>query len=795
MVLIYEGIVAGIFDYDYAPAPDIVDGKRVYMNISQEGRDDLDDLRETGMLYGLKLSSKKYQSTVALRITAIGEEHLRRMLTAEDRDAVHSVAYAPGESHTLRNLLKVTWESKSARFMLLSDAGYKMESTITEIESVSYVSSPYIPASVRKGGRENKQNADRVSELVNAVSTIKDQLDEKLTLNDVRLIIGEWIPMGANQIVALNDKLGSSERVQGGFFTATIDDFPDATQFRGKSEGLTAVRLLDYDETSYVNFEAEVFFDNEDNILQIENFGVHFGESGLVTYGLRLDAIMDRVKNKLSLDLMSRLLVDVTNDSSKVVSNLFAAHQKSMLDLTFLEDADNRDKFNCIIADAIHPKMPAEKYMDKEENENEIKQVIGDTYSAHDLNADELIVLGKGGLMICGPNVLRHQASVIVYSGFKARSIFMKCVFNRCFMLADVLKRARGIIENYQNNPESMDIVRKTLSTCTEEVITLGEIQTFLEESVDGLLLPQPFEGDDASQELAKILNLEDAMHRLLRRAVDMKKTIEGCGNELGALREMSAVISSVKKFTINEGIESTTKNLEDAFRAQARNSTQLEIMQVVLAGSLAFDIVDRTFGQYMSIADRIGWVVDYIQPAIVELPLGWFALNMVFWLILGGGLIILMRRLSYLGNAVDAKKIKVNRRVHIRRLASFLAQKEMEAVSIGEDDKSTVKKYTWVEEKNTAKWKGIPPRFDLVVDERYGFILSAFLQVTKRQTQLTADQIWDMFLDELAAHGVWDTSHSKESTWDGRSAALAAPARAGRALGAGQALGAGKAG
>jgi hypothetical protein len=66
--------VAGIFDYDYAPAPDIVDGKRVYMNISQEGRDDLDDLREAGMLYGLKLSSKKYQSTVALRITTIGRD-------------------------------------------------------------------------------------------------------------------------------------------------------------------------------------------------------------------------------------------------------------------------------------------------------------------------------------------------------------------------------------------------------------------------------------------------------------------------------------------------------------------------------------------------------------------------------------------------------------------------------------------------------------------------------------------------------------------------------------------------
>jgi hypothetical protein len=131
-----------------------------------------------------------------------------------------------------------------------------MESTITEIESVSYVSSPYIPSCVRKWGRESKRNTDRTGALVNAVSNIKDELDENLTLNDVRLVIGEWIPMGANQIVALNDKLGSSERVQGGFFTSQVDQNPDSSEFIGISEGLTEVNILDFDETAYVNFEA-----------------------------------------------------------------------------------------------------------------------------------------------------------------------------------------------------------------------------------------------------------------------------------------------------------------------------------------------------------------------------------------------------------------------------------------------------------------------------------------------------------------------------------------------------------
>jgi len=91
------------------------------MNISQEGRDDLDDLREAGMLYGIKLSSKKYQSTVALRITVIGEAHLRQHLTAADRQAVQDVVYTPGMPHTPQHLIQVSWNSKLSRFMLISE--------------------------------------------------------------------------------------------------------------------------------------------------------------------------------------------------------------------------------------------------------------------------------------------------------------------------------------------------------------------------------------------------------------------------------------------------------------------------------------------------------------------------------------------------------------------------------------------------------------------------------------------------------------------------------------------------
>ena len=38
------------------------------------------------------------------------------------------------------------------------------------------------------------------------------------------IIVAEYIPFGANQIVQLNNNVGSTERVQGGFISPAVDD-------------------------------------------------------------------------------------------------------------------------------------------------------------------------------------------------------------------------------------------------------------------------------------------------------------------------------------------------------------------------------------------------------------------------------------------------------------------------------------------------------------------------------------------------------------------------------------------
>ena len=52
-----------------------------------------------------------------------------------------------------------------------------------------------------------------------------------ITLNSVSIIVAEYIPFGANQIVQLNNNIGSTERVQGGFISPAVDDKAAGTPF------------------------------------------------------------------------------------------------------------------------------------------------------------------------------------------------------------------------------------------------------------------------------------------------------------------------------------------------------------------------------------------------------------------------------------------------------------------------------------------------------------------------------------------------------------------------------------
>merc|ERR1740138_511931 len=431
----------------------MIEQRRVYLNISPtselsgEGKSDVEFLREEELINGLMVQTNSQKPITCFQISDKGAELVKR-ISRKEKEAVHEFVYPPGS----RELLSAEWDGAS--YYLTSASGYRRESTITSTEDVSYVSSAYVPQCLRYGGRPTLSNAHRAHESAVNTDSIRDELDEVITLNSVSIIVAEYIPFGANQIVQLNNNVGSTERVQGGFISPAIDDDSSGTNMEMSPE-MTAVDIHDYTLTNHINFEAEISFAEDSGVVQVETFGVSLNAEGTCFYGMQVEAVMDRIKDNISLDHLSRLLVDVQQDSSKIVSSIISQYQRDLLQLIFLGDADFRNKVNLLIANEITPHLTAEEYMDKGEYENELKQVIGDTKAAYDISEHDTLVFGAYGLLVAGPNSRHHEPLLCAYLQFITIDIFMQNYFARLWILNVQNKNSSYFVEWIPNNIKS----------------------------------------------------------------------------------------------------------------------------------------------------------------------------------------------------------------------------------------------------------------------------------------------------------------------------------------------------
>lgn len=610
LVLIYEAVVAQVLDYDYAPASTLIQDRRVFFNKSQEGASDVDFLREEELLNGLKLSSSNYQPVTCYQISEKGVDIAKNVPRA-DKEAVHELVYAPGT----RELLRVQW--RDGRFVLVGSGGYERVSTVLDVEDVSYVGSAYIPQCLRFGGRPTLSNAHRAAECAVSASNVRDELDEVISLNNVSIIISEFIPFGANQIVQLNSNLGSMERVQGGFFTALIDNDSTGTKFI-VDPGLTSVNILDYTLTKHINFEAEIRIPEEKGIVQVEAFGVSMNADGTMFYGMQVEAVMDRVRDNISLDTLCRLLVDVQIDSSTIIDSILSSHQRKLLALVFDGDAANRDKVNLVIANEITPHLTAEEYMDKGEYENELKQIIGDTRAAFDVSEHDTLIFGSNGLLFAGPNARAHEPLLCSYLQFTSLDLFIRNFFNRLFLVNDAMKQLRILINGFADDPLAYGKIQARMQVLADDIRLLGEVLGYMAESLESCEIP-PEPADVSGRALYARLQIADLAGQLSMRVLDLKKTMDGVRQELMHLRHLATSVSEMRQYKLQDALTTNTKQLIELNETNERTSATLRMLLLLLAGLLAFEILDRLTGTWTVMDTE--WFSDFANPMIRDYP------------------------------------------------------------------------------------------------------------------------------------------------------------------------------
>ncbi len=702
----------------------MVEGRRKYFNISQEGKSDIDFLREEELLNGLKMSSKSYQPITCYQISEKGLDLLGK-IGKPDKAPVNDTVYAPGT----RNLLQVEWDGEEY-WLGDVDSGYRRISTVTETEDVSYVSSAYVPQCLRRGGRPTLSNAHRAHECGVSNSSIRDELDEIITLNSVSVIVSEFIPFGANQMVQLNCNVGSAERVQGGFFSAVIDDSSAETQLTVEP-GLTAINVLDYSNTNHLNFEADIHFPEAPGIVQVETFGCALNAAGTCFYGMQIEAIMDRIKDNISLDHLSRLLVDVHIDSSQIIDSVLSPFQRSLLDLIFTGDAPNRDKVNLIIANEITPHLTAEEYLDKGEYENELKQVLGDTRAAYDISEHDTLIFGAHGLLIAGPNSRHHEPLLCAYLEFESMSIFTQNFFGRTFVLVDDMNHVRELIRYVDKDPNRHGDIREKLDKLSKEINLLDATLGYLRESIECAEIP-PEPPEQAGRSLYDRLQIAEMRENILKRTQDLQKNIVGAQLDMQMLDEQSRVAREVRNH--KQGLEQKHyARLQTELLKDPQKITTVRGILYLVAGLVTSDLMSKFTGS-ISIGATDSAALQSFKNQFVTNSTGvWFIFTLLFWGVIGATLYAIVQH--HVRKNLGRLEIRMIRMVPIdtKALASHLRSKNIIDETHLYENNVRVAKVTWMEKKK-KEWGGYAPRVEIEYDEENAFLLQVSVSYSKRQ-------------------------------------------------------------
>lgn len=723
-VIIYEGILANVFDYDYAPSSTLIENKRVWCNMSQEGQSDIEFLREEQFINALLLSSRSYKPGICYQISDKGKD-LLKLISSEEKDIVNMFAHEDGATE----LLKPFWDGNSYWMQTLS--GFRRKSSVTETEAISYVSSAYIPMCLRYGGRPTMSNAHRAhTSGYGAVDTIRDKdLDEIITLNSVSIIVAEYIPFGSNQIVQLNNTIGSNERVQGGYVSSVIDERSSETTVEMSCD-LTSVDILDYTPTNHINFEAEIRYPEDPGVVQIETFGISLNAEGTCFYGMQIEAVMDKVKDHISLDHLSRILVDVQRDSSRIVDSMISQRQRDLLDEIFCGDTGNRNKINLIVANEISPHLTAEEYLDKGKFENELKQIIGDTKTAYDISERDTLVFGGNGLLLCGPHARAHEPLLCAYLQFLTLDIFLQNYFGRLWVVKEDMNKVQNFFTCVNIDPYALAKAREQILSISKQIICLDEILSYVTEALQIMEIP-PQPQEQAGRSLYERLEIYSMRSQLLRRSTDLKKNVLGMRRSCKLMQNQLELASEDKKEQLNDTMEKNLNVLMAIQRSQDEYASALKIFRSLVSVTVTFSLLDRLTGGWTAMETEL--MKSFSNNVIKKNFMLWLLVSLLVW----GVVTIIFAKSSinmyWYRRGTCRLTIVMKAKIFSRNLRPLLATK-CNVVEERFDDEERQISVVSYEETNPKLWGGVVPSVSLEFDEKNQYLLKITISYNVRK-------------------------------------------------------------
>eukprot|EP00960_Hanusia_phi_P068829 766944-Hanusia_phi.AAC.1 len=235
------------------------------------------------------------------------------------------------------------------------------------------------------------------------------------------------------------------------------------------------------------------------------------------------------------------------------------------------------------------------------------------------------------------------------------------------------------------------------LSETSGEIIHLEETLSYLHESLEELHVPE-LPQDVKSKRLYRVFNCSAKCEVIKASVYDLGKLIAGAANQLENLQQVSDVINTKQLERLYFEVENNTQMLVDSGAAFERSGAALSVMNVVLAGSFAFSLLDRLSTTWVNASPPVWFTIYVIQP-FVNPPGVFFCANLVWVSVFCYALIRYMRYITSKASGVLNIRVTVNKRIKsMVQLDLYLKNKQVKMVDAATEPTASVKKITFKE-------------------------------------------------------------------------------------------------
>lgn len=589
---------------------------------------------------------------------------------------------------------------------------------------------------------------------------IEDTLTEFIKLKNVKIVLVEWLPFDRNQLSALNIKLDSFQHRRGHIVTALKDDAPEEMIFH--DDGVSCKIIVEnFSPTEFVSFSAMLNYPEDEGIVQHEELSGYINSWGRVIYGANIVDVEGTKDDWVSLDLITRIIVDLTMDTSQMIDSLLTEYQRNLLDLVFMGKSTKRTKIILLLAEDISVRHDNPKdYLDGEDLQNELEQILGVLQNVEPINGGYCFS-GNHGIIVVTPNFQQYEQQFMERSFLQAIRIFLDDYSAIIWHLWDESKHIEEDIDKAMlGDITSLTHAQNWITRASSDAIMLHDILAYLSDSIAEFVNelteadPKRLETDPLIQELRKIQN--DSLITS-KRVNDTQKVIHGLESKMVALRDFSNALAEKHMRRISDSMAQSQKSMAQMTESNNRASDALSIIELILAGSVIIEIVLMFFGEY---AMPDAWISNLFLDRFGGLII--IGVTILLWF----GVFVFLRQSKKRLESAAVRRQRgsyvIGKRCNLENLGKYLDEKDIMVRNVEGEGDSEIISVTW--EEKERKSKNIPKISAVVLnyDAREEFLIHMEFETPDMSCDLRS--CYEFLTKEMTDSGVFQIVIDGES-------------------------------